>query len=107
MSFKHKYVSPLCKETHKVSENTTLSLFLLTHISKKKKKNGGANEQIQDLAPDVNGEMWHTWHVPTYHLRHTWHVPTYRRLSEYPLAALCLFIQQDVCRRHLEESCYI
>ena len=43
MSCIHKYVSPVCKETHKVSENTTLSLFLLTHIS--------ANEQIQDLAP--------------------------------------------------------
>ena len=34
MSFIHTYVSPVCKETHKVSENTTLSLFLLTHLSK-------------------------------------------------------------------------
>jgi len=34
---------PVCKETHKVSENKTLSLFLLTHIS----KNGGTTELIQ------------------------------------------------------------
>ena len=43
MSFIHTYVSLVCKETHKVSENTTPSLFLRTHIS----KNGGTTELIQ------------------------------------------------------------
>jgi len=36
MYFIHKYFffAPVCKETHKVSENKTLCLFLLSHISK-------------------------------------------------------------------------
>ena len=41
--FIHKYVSPVCKETHKVSENKTPSLFLRTQISKK----GGTTGLIQ------------------------------------------------------------
>jgi len=43
VSFIYKYVSPVCQETHKVSENKTLSLFLLSHIS----KNRGTTEMIQ------------------------------------------------------------
>jgi len=54
MSFIHQHVSPVCpccvpgvspvcQETHKVSENKTLSLFLRTHIS----KNGETTEMIQ------------------------------------------------------------
>ena len=55
MSFIHKYVSPLCQGTHKVSENKTLSLFLRTHIS----KNGGTTELIQICVRyDVISEMW-------------------------------------------------
>ena len=41
-SFIHEYVSPVCQGTHQVSENTTLSLFLHTQIS----KNGAATELI-------------------------------------------------------------
>ena len=33
MSFIHKYVSPVCQRTHKVSENTTLSLFFRALIT--------------------------------------------------------------------------
>ena len=43
MSFIHKYVSPVCQGTHKVSENTTISIFLRAQIS----KNGGITELIQ------------------------------------------------------------
>ena len=39
----HEYVSPVCQGTHQVSENTTLSLFLHTLIS----KNGAATDLIQ------------------------------------------------------------
>ena len=54
MSFIHKYVSSLVQETHKVSENKTLSLFLRTHIS----KNGGTTELIQICCRlDVISEM--------------------------------------------------
>ena len=42
-SFIHVYVSPVCQGTHQVSENTTLSLFLHTQIS----KNGAATDLIQ------------------------------------------------------------
>jgi len=42
-SFIHEYVSPVCQGTHQVSENTTLSPFLHTQIS----KNGAATELIQ------------------------------------------------------------
>ena len=50
MSFMHTYVSPVCKETHKVSENKTLSLFLRTHIS---------TELIQIcIRYDIISEMW-------------------------------------------------
>ena len=54
MSFIHKYVSPVCQGTHKVSENKTLSLFLRTHIS----KNGATTELIQICWYDVISEMW-------------------------------------------------
>jgi len=55
MYFIHKYVSPGCQGTHKVSENKTLSLFLLTYIS----KNGGTMELIQMCYQyDVISEMW-------------------------------------------------
>jgi len=54
MSFIHKYVSSLVQETHKVSENKTLSHFLRTHIS----KNGGTTELIQICCRlDVISEM--------------------------------------------------
>ena len=53
--FIHKYVSPVCQGTHKVSENKTLSLFLHTKIS----KNGGSTELIQiSVRNDVISEMW-------------------------------------------------
>jgi len=43
------------QETHEVSENTTLSLFLLTHIS----RNGGTTELIQICCGhDVITQMW-------------------------------------------------
>jgi len=45
MSFIHKYVSPVFQGTHKVSENTTLSLFLRAQFS----KNGGTTDP--DLLP--------------------------------------------------------
>ena len=41
-SFIHEYVSPVCQGTHQVSENTTLSLFFHTQIS----KNGAATDLI-------------------------------------------------------------
>ena len=45
----------MCKDTHKVSENTTLSLFLRTQIF----KNGGTTELIQICVRyDVISEMW-------------------------------------------------
>ena len=47
MSFIHKYVSPVCQGTHKVSENKTLSLFVRAQIS----KNGGTMELIQISHP--------------------------------------------------------
>ena len=47
-SFIHEYVSPVCQGTHQVSENTTLSLFLYTQIS----KNGAATDLIQ-TDPDL------------------------------------------------------
>ena len=43
MSFIHKYVSPVCQETHNVSENMTLSLLVFTNIS----KSGGTTELNQ------------------------------------------------------------
>ena len=46
---------PRCQETHKVSENKTLSLFLRTQIS----KHGGTTELIQICCRyDVISEMW-------------------------------------------------
>ena len=42
-SFIHEYMSPVFQGTHEVSENTTLSLFLHTQIS----KNGAATDLIQ------------------------------------------------------------
>ena len=47
-SFIHEYVSPVCQGTHQVSENTTLSLFLHTQIS----KNGAATDLMQ-TDPDL------------------------------------------------------
>ena len=41
-SFIREYVSPVCQGTHQVSEDTTLSLFLHTQIS----KNGATTEPI-------------------------------------------------------------
>jgi len=76
MSFIHKYVSPVCNETHKVSEDTTL----LTHIS----KNGGTTELIQiccghdDITKMWAGFTLNSWKLPA-------HVPTYRSLSETSL----------------------
>ena len=55
MYFLHKYVSPVCQETHKVSENITLFIFLRTHVS----KNEGTTELIQICVRyDVISEMW-------------------------------------------------
>ena len=45
----HEYVSPVFQGTHQVSENTTLSLFLHTQIS----KNGAATDLIQ-IDTDLN-----------------------------------------------------
>ena len=44
-SFIHEYVSPVFQETHQVSENTTLSIFLHTQISKK----GAATDLIKTV----------------------------------------------------------
>ena len=51
----HEYVSPVCQGTHQVSENTTLSLFLHTQIS----KNRAATELIQiwNCSDVRNGEL--------------------------------------------------
>ena len=42
-SFIHEYLSLVCQGTHQVSENTTLSIFLHTQIS----KNGAATDLIK------------------------------------------------------------
>ena len=48
-SFIHEYVSPVFQGTHQVSENTTLSIFLHTQISKK-----GAATDLIKTDPDLN-----------------------------------------------------
>ena len=45
----HEYVSPVFQGTHQVSENTTLSIFLHTQISKK-----GAATDLIKTDPDLN-----------------------------------------------------
>ena len=55
MSSIHKDVSPVCQGTHTASENKTLSLFLLTQIS----KNGATTDLIQICVRyDVISVMW-------------------------------------------------
>ena len=54
-SFIHKYVSPVFQGTHQVSENTTLSIFLHTQIS----KNGAATDLIKtDLNTVLTSGQW-------------------------------------------------
>ena len=48
-SFIHEYVSLVFQGTHQVSENTTLSIFLHTQISKK-----GAATDLIKTDPDLN-----------------------------------------------------
>ena len=48
-SFIHEYVSPVFQGTHQVSENTSLSIFLHTQISKK-----GAATDLIKTDPDLN-----------------------------------------------------
>jgi len=64
--FTYIYVSPVSKETHKVSENKTLSRFLLTHIS----KNGTC------CGLQVITEMWAGYTLSSW--QRNAHVPTYR-----------------------------
>ena len=77
-------VSPVCQRTHQVSENTTLSIFLHTQIS----KNGAATDLIQtdtDLKILWRQERGAPPIWPTLHLSGEWETARkrWRRCSTY------------------------